>query len=74
MKNVVIITKSFKNIEIIVNLNSIILDGIGICGCCRIPVNGKMKYVCIDGPEFDGRKIDFDILIKRQNIYHEDKK
>ena len=66
MKNVVLITKLLKNIEIIVNLNNIILDGIGICGCCRVQINNNIKYTCIDGPEFNGRDVNFDILIKKQ--------
>jgi hypothetical protein len=45
------------------------IDGTGMCGCCRVTVGGKSKFVCVDGPEFDAHQVDFDILIKRLRAY-----
>ena len=50
------------------------VDGSGMCGACRCMVDGKTKFACIDGPEFDGHKIDFDSALKRMNIYKEEEK
>jgi ferredoxin--NADP+ reductase len=47
------------------------IDGTGMCGGCRVPVGGKSMFVCVDGPEFDGHEVDFDMLMKRQRIYLE---
>ena len=52
-----------------VSLNSIMLDGIGMCGACRVTVGGKTKFACVDGPEFDGQQVDFDELAKRLSAY-----
>lgn len=52
-----------------VSLNSIMVDGTGMCGCCRVSYDGKTKFVCVDGPELNGHLIDFDELMKRQAIY-----
>ena len=57
--------------ETLVSLNTIMIDGTGMCGGCRVPVGGESKFVCVDGPEFDGHEVDFDMLIKRQRIYLE---
>ena len=57
------------NIKTIVSLNSIMVDGTGMCGACRVEVGGKTKFVCVDGPEFDGHEVNFDLLISRQRIY-----
>lgn len=56
------------------SLNSIMVDGIGMCGSCRITVEGKIKFVCVDGPEFDAHKVDFDELSKRNQMYKEEEK
>ena len=63
------------NIPTIVSLNTIMVDGTGMCGGCRITVAGETKFVCVDGPEFNGHKVDFDNMMLRLNAYknHEDK-
>ncbi|MBR1603948.1 MAG: sulfide/dihydroorotate dehydrogenase-like FAD/NAD-binding protein [Synergistaceae bacterium] len=53
------------NIPITTSLNTIMIDGTGMCGCCRVTVGGETKFVCVDGPEFDGYKVDFDNMMKR---------
>ncbi len=58
-------------IQTLVSLNTIMIDGTGMCGGCRVPVGGQSRFVCVDGPEFDGHEVDFDMLIKRQRIYLE---
>jgi ferredoxin--NADP+ reductase len=68
MKNVSEITKPF-GIATIVTLTPIMMDGMGMCGVCRVTVGGKMKFGCVDGPEFDGHNVDFDGLIKRQRLF-----
>lgn len=68
MKNVSEITKPF-GIPTIVTLTPIMVDGMGMCGVCRVTVDGKMKFGCVDGPEFDGHQVDFDGLIKRQRLF-----
>jgi ferredoxin/flavodoxin---NADP+ reductase len=65
MKDVSAITKPY-NIPTIVTLTPIMIDGMGMCGVCRVTVDGKMLFGCVDGPEFDGHKTDFDELILRQ--------
>jgi ferredoxin--NADP+ reductase len=55
--------------EVIVSMNPIMVDGSGMCGACRLLVDGTVKFACIDGPEFDGSKVDFDAAIKRMSIY-----
>ncbi|MCS7151603.1 MAG: sulfide/dihydroorotate dehydrogenase-like FAD/NAD-binding protein [Endomicrobia bacterium] len=57
------------NIPTIVSLNTIMVDGTGMCGSCRITYNGSIKYVCCDGPEFDGHKVDWDEIINRNKTY-----
>ena len=57
------------NIPTIVSLNPIMVDGTGMCGACRVTVGGEVKFACVDGPEFDGHKVDFDQAMKRQQIY-----
>lgn len=56
-------------IPTIVSLNPIMVDGTGMCGACRVTVDGQVKFACVDGPEFDGHKVDFDQAMKRQQIY-----
>jgi ferredoxin--NADP+ reductase len=62
------VTKKF-NIPTQVSLNTIMVDGTGMCGGCRIEYDGQPKFVCVDGPEFDGHKVNFDLMIKRLNAY-----
>ena len=57
------------NIPTIVSLNPIMVDGTGMCGACRVTVGGEVKFACVDGPEFDGHKVNFDEAMKRQQIY-----
>lgn len=68
MKDVSEITKPF-GVPTVVNLTPIMIDGMGMCGVCRVSVGGKMKFGCVDGPEFDGHKVDFDELVNRQRMF-----
>jgi NAD(P)H-flavin reductase len=68
MKAVAELTRKLA-IPTLASLNSIMVDGTGMCGACRITVDGKTKFVCVDGPEFDAHKVDFDLLIKRLRMY-----
>jgi ferredoxin--NADP+ reductase len=68
LKNISEITKPF-GIATVVTLMPIMVDGMGMCGVCRVTVGGKMKFACVDGPEFDGHSVDFDELIKRQMLF-----
>lgn len=68
MKFVALLTKKY-NIHTIASLNTIMVDGTGMCGACRISVGGKTKFVCVDGPEFDAHEVDFDEMLKRLNAY-----
>jgi ferredoxin--NADP+ reductase len=68
MKAVSEITRPF-GIPTIVTLTPIMIDGMGMCGVCRVTVGGKMLFACVDGPEFDGHKVDFDQLILRQRLF-----
>lgn len=65
MKKVVDILIPYPNIEIIVSINTIMIDGIGMCGCCKVFIDNKIKFSCIDGPEFNGRLVDFKRLINK---------
>ena len=71
MKAVSNITKEY-NVETLVSLNPIMVDGTGMCGGCRVTVGGKTQFACVDGPEFDGHKVDYDELMLRLNAYRED--
>lgn len=62
-----------KNIPTMVSLNPIMIDGTGMCGGCRVTVGGKMKFACVDGPDFNGHQVDFDELMARNSIYKEEK-
>lgn len=64
------VTKQF-DVPTQVSLNTIMIDGTGMCGGCRVEVGGETRFVCVDGPEFDGHKVDFDLMMKRQNAYKE---
>ncbi len=68
MKYTCLLTKEM-NLKTTVSLNPIMVDGTGMCGACRVVVDGKVKFACVDGPEFDGHLVDFDMAIKRMNIY-----
>lgn len=68
MKFVCLMTQKL-GIKTIVSLNSLMVDGTGMCGACRVSVSGEMKFACIDGPEFDGHKVDFDEAMKRQRMF-----
>ncbi|MEM2118840.1 MAG: sulfide/dihydroorotate dehydrogenase-like FAD/NAD-binding protein [Candidatus Bathyarchaeia archaeon] len=68
MKTVSEMTKPF-GVSTIVTLTPIMVDGMGMCGVCRVTVDGKMKFGCVDGPEFDGHTVDFEGLIKRQRMF-----
>ena len=56
-------------VKTIVSLNPIMVDGTGMCGCCRVAVGGETKFACVDGPDFDGHKVDWDLMGARQRIY-----
>ncbi len=62
------------DIPVMVSLNTIMVDGTGMCGGCRVTVNGETKFVCVDGPEFDGRLVDFDNMLKRLEAYRDQEK
>ncbi len=68
MKAVVKVTRA-ANLPTVVSLNPIMVDGTGMCGACRVEVDGKTKFGCVDGPEFDGFQVDFDLLTKRLAMY-----
>jgi glutamate synthase (NADPH/NADH) small chain len=62
------------NIRTIVSLNTIMVDGTGMCGCCRATIGGETKFVCVDGPEFDGHQVDFKELVARQKMYNREER
>ena len=66
-------TEAF-GVQTLVSLNSIMVDGTGMCGACRVSVGGETKFVCVDGPEFDGHQVDFDEMMARQRQYLEQEK
>ncbi len=68
MKFVALLTKKY-DIRTFASLNTIMVDGTGMCGACRITVGGKTKFVCVDGPEFDAHQVDFDEMLQRLNAY-----
>lgn len=70
MKFVCLLTKDL-NIPTIVSMNPIMVDGTGMCGACRLTVGGKVKFACVDGPDFDGHQVDFDEVIARNATYRE---
>ena len=63
------LTTAPSGVKTIVSLNPIMVDGTGMCGCCRVSVAGETKFACVDGPDFDGNKVDWDLLAARQRIY-----
>lgn len=70
MKAICDMTRPF-GVKTIVSLNSLMVDGTGMCGGCRVAVNGEAKFVCVDGPEFDGHQVDFDNFLQRAGMYRE---
>ena len=70
MKFVAATTKPF-GVKTVVSLNPIMVDGTGMCGCCRVTVGGEVKFACVDGPDFDGHLVDFDELMRRGGMYRD---
>ncbi len=70
MKFVCKLTKEY-NVKTVVSMNPIMIDGTGMCGCCRLTVGGEMKFACVDGPDFDGHLVDFDEAMSRAAMYRE---
>ena len=68
MKFVALLTKKY-NIHTLASLNTIMVDGTGMCGACRVTVGGKTRFVCVDGPEFDAHQVDFDEMLSRLSAY-----
>jgi ferredoxin--NADP+ reductase len=73
MKHCALTSQPF-GVPTVVNLNAIMIDGTGMCGGCRVAVGGQMRFACVDGPEFDGHKVDWDLLMARQRMYLEEEK
>ncbi len=73
MKFAALTTKEYE-IPTMVSLNALMVDGTGMCGACRVSIGGETKFTCVDGPEFDGHKVDFDEAMRRQNMYRENRK
>ena len=61
-----------KGIKTIVSMNPIMVDGTGMCGCCRLTVDGQTRFACVDGPDFDGHLVDFDEVIARSRMYRDE--
>jgi ferredoxin--NADP+ reductase len=74
MMKFVCVTTQKHNAKTIVSLNSIMVDATGMCGACRVEVGGETKFACVDGPEFDGHKVDFNLLMSRQRMYIDEEK
>jgi ferredoxin--NADP+ reductase len=73
MKFTCALTKKY-NVRTVVSLNPIMVDGTGMCGCCRVTVGGRTRFACVDGPEFDGHEVDFNELTHRLQAYLNDEK
>ena len=58
-------------VKTVVSLNPIMVDGTGMCGGCRVTVGGEVKFACVDGPDFDGHKVDYDELMSRNSVYRD---
>lgn len=71
MKFVCKLTKEY-NLKTVVSLNSIMVDGTGMCGACRVTVGGQTKFTCVDGPEFDGHQVDFEEAMRRQALFKDE--
>lgn len=74
MMKFVSLTSQPFGVKTLVSLNSIMVDGTGMCGACRVEVAGKTRFVCVDGPEFDGHEVNWDLLMARQRIYLDEEK
>jgi len=70
MKAVADMTRK-ENIRTIVSLNPIMIDGTGMCGGCRVLIDGKSEFACVDGPEFEAERVNFEVLIQRNSMYRE---
>ena len=68
MKFVTLTTREY-DLPTTVSLNALMVDGTGMCGACRVSVDGQTRFTCVDGPEFDGHKVDFDEAMRRQAMY-----
>jgi ferredoxin--NADP+ reductase len=73
MKYVTLLCKKYDQ-KTVVSMNPIMIDGTGMCGGCRLTVNGEVKFACVDGPEFDAFGIDFDEAIQRSKMYHKEER
>lgn len=73
MKFAAMTTRKY-NIPTMVSLNALMVDGTGMCGACRVTVDGQTRFTCVEGPEFDGHKVDFDEAMRRQNMYRNNPK
>jgi len=73
MKNVCKLTEKYK-IQTMVSLNPVMIDGTGMCGGCRVKVNDETRFCCVDGPDFDGHKVDFEELMNRNSLYLKEEK
>ncbi|MBI2863301.1 MAG: sulfide/dihydroorotate dehydrogenase-like FAD/NAD-binding protein [Chloroflexi bacterium] len=73
MKFVALTSQPF-GVPTVVSLNPLMVDGTGLCGACRVSVDGVTKFACVDGPDFDGHKVDWDLLLARQKIFVEEEK
>jgi ferredoxin--NADP+ reductase len=73
MKFVAMTTRPY-GVKTLVSLNSVMVDGTGMCGACRVSVGGRTRFACVDGPEFDGHEVDWDLLLSRQRIYQDQEK
>ncbi len=73
MKNVCNLTKKY-DVKTMVSLNPIMIDGTGMCGGCRVKVNDETRFCCVDGPDFDGHKVDYDELMNRNSLYLKEEK
>ena len=70
MKFVCETTRPFQ-VPTYASLNTVMVDGTGMCGACRVTVGGKTRFVCVDGPEFDGHQVDFNLMMRRLNMFRE---
>ena len=68
MKFCALTTKPY-GVKTVASLNTIMIDGTGMCGGCRVSVGGKTKFVCVDGPEFDAHQVDWDLMLKRMGAF-----
>uniref|UniRef100_A0A7C2I2A9 Sulfide/dihydroorotate dehydrogenase-like FAD/NAD-binding protein n=1 Tax=Ammonifex degensii TaxID=42838 RepID=A0A7C2I2A9_9THEO len=73
MKAVCELTKDY-GLPVTVSMDPIMIDGTGMCGCCRLTLGGEIKFACVDGPEFDGHLVDFDEVIRRKEMYRKEEK